>query len=367
MRILVFDAGPVDAAISSMTSALSLRHEVESFPYNQRAMPLRGRPSKWRPLKRMASLAVTGATSLAGAPRTAFADRALLKHIAGKHYDLVLVLRIPMMPPEIVAALKATGAVVVGWYMDAIVNVKDARFVHAPYDRVFFKDKVTVDRFRGGLADARYDFLPDGFNPENHRPVSVSDTERAAAPDVVTYGNGYPFRAKLMAELVADPALRVVIHGVPQRGTDDALRSLYAPPIFGRAKSKAVRAAKVALNTNHFGEIGGINKRTFEMAGAGAFELTDGPTIGEYFEPGREIATFAGPAELLERVRWYVDRPEERARIAEAGMARAWREHTYHHRLNALFASIPALASERPLPVPAGAPGPDDVVTYVEP
>ena len=56
-----------------------------------------------------------------------------------------------------------------------------------------------------------------------------------------------------------------------------------------------MRAAKVALNTNQYAELGGVNKRSFELGAMGAFHLTDGPRIEEYYEPGVECATFHGP------------------------------------------------------------------------
>ena len=78
---------------------------------------------------------------------------------------------------------------------------------------------------------------------------------------------------------------------------------------------------QIALNTNHYAGIGDVNKRTFELGGMGAFQLTDNrPALGEYFEIGKEVVTFDGRADLREKVEYY-PRPVERQQIAAAAAA----------------------------------------------
>ncbi len=129
------------------------------------------------------------------------------------------------------------------------------------------------------------------------------------------------------------------------------LLAAYRPPIYGLRKSAAMRAAKIALNTNHPFELGGVNKRTFELGATGSFQLTDGPRVEEYYEPGVECAVFRGPDDLVDKVRHYLARPEERAEIARRGLLRAFRSHTYQHRLNELFDRVPELRSAERLPL----------------
>ena len=121
-----------------------------------------------------------------------------------------------------------------------------------------------------------------------------------------------------------------------------------------------MRAAAIALNTTHPFELGGVNKRSFELGGAGAFQLTDGPRIEEYYEPGVECATFRGPQDLVDKVRYYLDHPEERAEIARRGLLRAFREHTYQHRLNELMDRVPELRGAARLPVTEAPPEPEE-------
>jgi spore maturation protein CgeB len=70
--------------------------------------------------------------------------------------------------------------------------------------------------------------------------------------------------------------------------------------------------------------------RLFEATGAGAMLITEAaPNLADYFEPGHEVVTYDGPADLMEKLRHYLEHDEERKRIAAAGQARSLRDHSY--------------------------------------
>jgi spore maturation protein CgeB len=354
MKILILGTSREDTAGGSIARALSAAHDVVMFDY-ERGFTL-FKPRRYR-LNALFHMAIK-ATRL---PSSHFSDRRLLAWASGRRFDLIVIVAINVVPPDVVRELQArTGALVIGWFTDAIVNIHGAEFTQAPYHRVYFKDKVVVDRFRTSLASDRYDYLPQAFDPLIHRPVPARLAPQGAAVDVATFGNSYPFRAALMAKLFAQKDIRTVVYGNPSWAADGPLAAAYRPPVFGRKKSAAMRAAKVALNTNHFSELGGVNKRTFELGGMGAFQLTDGPAIGDYYAPEVECATFHGPDELVDKVLYYLAHPEERAEIARKGLSRSFREHTYQHRLNEIFDRVPELRGAERLGVSEGPPAPED-------
>jgi spore maturation protein CgeB len=356
VRILVLTTSRRDTAEVSVAEALSGAHEVTSFDYERR------RSISTEPgFHRLNTFLVAGLKAFKK-PHTYLADLALLDWIKGKRFDLIVIIPINMVPAAVVTAIKKeTGALVIGWFTDHIQNLEGAEFVAAPYHRIFFKDKVVVDRFRAALASDRFDFLPQAFDPAIHRPAPARLAPKDAAADVATFGNSYPFRAVLMGPLLAATDIHTVIYGNPSWMADPRLRAIYKRPVFSLEKSAAmgVGVTKIALNTNHFAELGGVNKRSFELGAMGAFHLTDGPRAADYYEPGVECVTFRGPDDLLDKVRHYLPRPEERAAIARRGLLRAWRDHTYQKRLNEAFDSIPELRSAATIPVPAGPPDPE--------
>lgn len=81
-----------------------------------------------------------------------------------------------------------------------------------------------------------------------------------------------------------------------------------------------------------------IKGRNFEVPGCGGFLLTENvPYLDRYFEPGREVAVYDGPDELVEQVGYWLAHDDERAAVAEAGYRRVLAEHTYDHRFEAIF------------------------------
>jgi hypothetical protein len=82
----------------------------------------------------------------------------------------------------------------------------------------------------------------------------------------------------------------------------------------------------------------GLNMRHFEITAAGGFLLCyDQPELAGLFRIGEECAVFRNEEELLEKIRYYLEHPQQRCAIAQAGQQRTLREHLYRHRLHALL------------------------------
>jgi hypothetical protein len=78
--------------------------------------------------------------------------------------------------------------------------------------------------------------------------------------------------------------------------------------------------------------------RDFEVPMSGGFYLVQrAPDHDEYYRLGREIETWSGPEELVEKALFYSRRPKEAERIREAGHARVLECHTWQHRFDSLF------------------------------
>jgi hypothetical protein len=79
------------------------------------------------------------------------------------------------------------------------------------------------------------------------------------------------------------------------------------------------------------------NMRIIEATGCGRFLLTERfDNLSEYFELGREIETFSGPGELLEKINYYLRHPAEREEIARRGQERCLREYSMEMRAGEL-------------------------------
>jgi spore maturation protein CgeB len=84
-----------------------------------------------------------------------------------------------------------------------------------------------------------------------------------------------------------------------------------------------------------------IKGRNFEVPGCGGFLLTERVShLDHYFRLDQEVAVYDGVDDLIEKIGFWLDHPEERQRVAEAGYRRVLAEHTYDHRFAAIFKEL---------------------------
>ncbi|WP_044553705.1 glycosyltransferase family protein [Azospirillum lipoferum] len=100
-------------------------------------------------------------------------------------------------------------------------------------------------------------------------------------------------------------------------------------------------ASRVTLNCSLNGD---LNLRVFEALGAGGFLLTDAlsPDAGleRCFTPGRHLATYRSPDELVELARHYLDHPDEAMAIRRAGQAHLLEFHSPQVKRAQFFAAV---------------------------
>lgn len=84
-----------------------------------------------------------------------------------------------------------------------------------------------------------------------------------------------------------------------------------------------------------------IKARTFEVPSCGGFLLTGyAPSLEEYYDLGREIASYSEDEEIAELAKFYLDNEDARAKAALAGYRRTAASHTYVHRFEKIFQTM---------------------------
>jgi spore maturation protein CgeB len=251
--------------------------------------------------------------------------------------DLILLTH-GTLPPQVVQELRGVcSARIAVWYPDALVNFGRQYLLASELDAWFFKDPYIARVLRDKLSLNAF-YLPEACNSVWHRKVELSaEDQRKYGCDLVTASNMYYYRAKLL-ETFQSYNMKIWGRSYPSWLTSP-LRAVYQDVyVAEEEKARAFNAAKIVLNTMHYGEIEGVNCRLFEAAGCGAFQIADWkPALPDLFEPEREIVTFRTQKELKEKVDYYLAHPEERREIADRAYARAHREHTYEKRLEKMF------------------------------
>ena len=88
-----------------------------------------------------------------------------------------------------------------------------------------------------------------------------------------------------------------------------------------------------------------IKARVFEVPGAGGFLMTENADgLDKVYRIGAEISIYDGIQDLAEKIRYFIEHPEERDRIALEGYFRTRDEHTYEMRFGIL---LDAAATQR--------------------
>jgi spore maturation protein CgeB len=93
--------------------------------------------------------------------------------------------------------------------------------------------------------------------------------------------------------------------------------------------ARVVEHSRINLAVHH-GDAGSahgwedkVSTRTFEIPACGGFMLhVDNDEVRSLYEPGREIDTFSGEEQLLERIAYYLANEQQRATLKEAAYAR---------------------------------------------
>jgi spore maturation protein CgeB len=101
--------------------------------------------------------------------------------------------------------------------------------------------------------------------------------------------------------------------------------------------SEVYSASKIGFNSSLRND---INMRVFEIMASGCFLLTDcikDNGFDDLFEAGKHLVTYRDDRELLQLADYYLKNEEEREKIAKQGYEWVVQNHTYFHRVQAMF------------------------------
>lgn len=176
-------------------------------------------------------------------------------------------------------------------------------------------------------------YLPEGANPEIHRPYDIEKTI-----DVSFVGQCYGNRPETIDRLKkAGIRVETFGHGWPNGPLSiDKMVRIYS-------KSK--------INLG-FGGIAGHNEtfclkgRDFEIPMSGGLYLTEyHPELENVYNIGNEIVVYRRFNELVEMIRWLLAHPNETEEIRAAGRRRALMDHSWEKRFERIF-SLVAMITE---------------------
>ncbi len=268
------------------------------------------------------------------------ANRRVVRAAQSFQPDLILVIKGEQIFPRTVERLRQSQARVVNWcFDDPFLWLSRPAETLAAYDHFLVVDRAYVEQARTRVPNARVEYLPQCCDPDVHKTVALTPTERARYGNAVCFvGSMYPHRAQLLEGL--DDFDFGIWGNFWDRAPDAGLRRCYrGREVYGGEKTKVFNASQIVLNTHHPQAIRATNLRTYEVTGCGAFLLSDRrEDLTRLYREGEEIVCFEDKDDLRDKIAYYLSHPDARARIARQGQQRAYAEHTYERRLQKLLA-----------------------------
>lgn len=256
--------------------------------------------------------------------------------------ELIVVTYDFFYPEQVKLIRKHFACPIILWFPDSILNLGKSLFVKSPYDFVFFKDPYIVQVLREDYNCDNVYFLPQCLNPKLHNIFSATEMEKEFfGSDITTAGNLHTYRVKLFEQLTD---YEIKLWGNPPPlwlNTSRLNQFIQNKYVTGREKSIVFHYSKIVLNNQHPTEYWGVNIRTFEIAGAGGFQITNNkPGLEQLFLSGNEIETYNNIGELREKLNYYLENENQRKKVSEAAYKRAQSEHTYMHRLTVMLETV---------------------------
>ena len=265
-------------------------------------------------------------------------EKRLLSEVRRFQPTLVLVIQGSQVSPKTVAKMRSvTQAPIACWCQDPLIALGRQFMLGAGYDTVFVKDRHMQDVFSRMIRSTTFHYLPEACNPRVHRAVELSAAEQATyGCDVMIAGTLYYYRQEILRQI---SGFDLRVWGSRPGWLLNRLSARHeGREVVMAEKAKALRAARICLNTLNFSEVNALNCRAFEIAGCGGFQLmTSAPVVSEHFEPGVELVTFDSVENLVEQIHHYLRNPQQAADIARRGQLRAHRDHTYESRLREIL------------------------------
>jgi len=261
--------------------------------------------------------------------------------------DLILIIKGEIILPESLLYIKRELDVpIVTWWMDDPLfewhedlpvpreNIHNSLKL---FDHFFVFDSYHIPRLNRLGARNVY-WLPLAADPDEYSHLPLSNTELSYyGSDVSFVGSAFRFRGKILVELVDDFNLKLWGgRWLNEKLKKVAVNENILPP--GEV-SKVCNASKINLSLCHYQSVFGPNLRVFEVLASGGFLIAENlADLHKLFKVGEEMVCYESSIyDLKDKIKYYLDYPEEQKAIAEAGHKRVIENHTYLHRMKELL------------------------------
>lgn len=268
--------------------------------------------------------------------------------------DLVLALAQAPLNAAALDAIGKRGVLRALWFVEDYRVMTYWRELARHYDHVFTIQTDACLEAMGQVTDARLAYLPCGFDPRVHQPLVLDAAEQAElGSDVSFVGAGYRNRRLAFRRFLdldfkiwgsdwggAEGLGRVIQRNGARIDTEESVRIFNASAV-----NLNLHSSTYHEGVDPRGDF--VNPRTFELAGAGAFQIVDRRTLLPPLFGSEELAIVDSVADMRALAEHYVAHDDERRAMAGRARRRALAEHTYRRRMEDMLAAVVGAAQER--------------------
>lgn len=245
--------------------------------------------------------------------------------------------------PSFVDAVKRPDCKVVHLNPDAMTTLGYQQVFAANYDAWFTKDLYMLPMMKNNMHLNAFSYT-EAFNPRfNPKPLIPKQVAEVAVDiDVATYGTLYPYRTRMLNEIIK-AGIDIKLYGtIPHRFFNtDVAKHCTGKYIKGEEKASVLYGAKIVLNNLLFAEVQSVNCRFFEANGCGAFQLCDyRPVLNELLPIDPGLVSYRTVDEAIDKIRYYLANPKERLEISQKVYNHFINNYTYDHLVAYLIQTI---------------------------
>ena len=246
--------------------------------------------------------------------------------------DLILVQDVNAFPPKMVKRLSVFAKKI---YCE-IASPPPPKSFFKHYDRLISALPSLVEKY--GATKLPSSYLPLAFDDRNKAQTRCFDRDL----DVVfvgSIGRHQPQTAALLREIGAQiPGLCIFTNLNTRQVQDLGLSSFFKGQAWGKEMFEILGRSKIVINRHgKIAENYAVNLRMYEATGCGSLLITEKSTnLDQLFDDGSEVVTYKSSAEALEKIRYFLSKPEELEKIAKRGQQRTIKDHNYVKRAASL-------------------------------
>ncbi len=263
-------------------------------------------------------------------------NRRLVKLATGWPADFVLVFKGESLLPGTIDEIKKAGIRTADWSNDEpfgeVLAFNKLNNI-AEYDDFFIFDSMYMERLLK-INPNTYHLQP-GADPFDVHKEQIPLEQRTFPADVGLVGTAYPARIEFLKNF---SHRKLSLAGPGWDKTEYA--NIAKPPVSVTGMVRLFNETKINMNPHNAGLMV-PNVRFFEIPASRSFQLVnERAEFPPLLKPGKEVIMYKDEKECKELADYYIDNPEERLKITQAGYDRIVKEHTIKHRLQSMLNTL---------------------------